>query len=90
MRYSIGSISKQFTAAAILLLQERGKLSLTADVFNLFNFKDVWMPSTQTYGITSLTSTTFLQTKDANGNYLSTDSVANDSRSIQLGVRFQF
>jgi D-alanyl-D-alanine carboxypeptidase len=28
MRYSIGSISKQFTAAAILLLQERGKLSL--------------------------------------------------------------
>ena len=28
MRYSIGSISKQFTAAAILLLQEEGKLSL--------------------------------------------------------------
>lgn len=28
MRYSIGSISKQFTAAAILLLQEEGKLRL--------------------------------------------------------------
>jgi CubicO group peptidase (beta-lactamase class C family) len=28
MRYSIGSISKQFTATAILLLQEKGKLSL--------------------------------------------------------------
>src|SRR5881409_166482 len=28
MRYSIGSISKQFSAAAILLLQEQGKLSL--------------------------------------------------------------
>jgi CubicO group peptidase (beta-lactamase class C family) len=28
MRYSIGSISKQFTAAAILLLEEDGKLSL--------------------------------------------------------------
>ncbi|MDR3774521.1 MAG: serine hydrolase [Terracidiphilus sp.] len=28
MRYSIGSISKQFTAAAILLLQEDGKISL--------------------------------------------------------------
>ena len=28
MRYSIGSISKQFTAAAILILQEEGKLSL--------------------------------------------------------------
>ena len=28
MRYSIGSISKQFTAAAVLLLAEDGKLSL--------------------------------------------------------------
>jgi D-alanyl-D-alanine carboxypeptidase len=28
MRYSIGSISKQFTAAAVLLLQEQGKLSI--------------------------------------------------------------
>jgi D-alanyl-D-alanine carboxypeptidase len=28
MRYSVGSISKQFTAAAILLLQEQGKLAL--------------------------------------------------------------
>jgi D-alanyl-D-alanine carboxypeptidase len=28
MRYSIGSISKQFTAAAILMLREQGKLSL--------------------------------------------------------------
>ena len=28
MRYSIGSISKQFTAAGILLLQEQGKLSI--------------------------------------------------------------
>jgi CubicO group peptidase (beta-lactamase class C family) len=28
MRYSIGSISKQFTATAVLLLQEQGKLSI--------------------------------------------------------------
>src|SRR5215469_15375827 len=28
MRYAIGSISKQFTASAILMLQEEGKLSL--------------------------------------------------------------
>ena len=28
MRYSIGSISKQFTAAAILLLEQQGKLEL--------------------------------------------------------------
>jgi len=32
MRYSIGSISKQFTATAILLLQEQGKLSLDEKV----------------------------------------------------------
>ncbi|MGH7593377.1 MAG: serine hydrolase domain-containing protein [Gemmatimonadales bacterium] len=32
MRYSIGSISKQFTAAAMLLLAERGKLSLNDKV----------------------------------------------------------
>src|ERR1043166_4259648 len=32
MRYSIGSISKQFTAASILLLQEQGKLSLNDKV----------------------------------------------------------
>ncbi len=32
MRYSIGSISKQFTAAAILLLQEEGKLSIDDSV----------------------------------------------------------
>ena len=34
MRYSIGSISKQFTAAAVLLLAEDGKLSLDDPVAN--------------------------------------------------------
>lgn len=32
MRYSIGSISKQFTAAAVLLLQQQGKLSINDPV----------------------------------------------------------
>ena len=32
MRYSIGSISKQFTASAILLLQQQGKLSINDTV----------------------------------------------------------
>ena len=32
MRYSVGSISKQFTAAAVLLLAEQGKLSLNDPV----------------------------------------------------------
>lgn len=38
MRYAIGSISKQFTAAAILLLQQQGKLSLDDTVSK-------WLPS---------------------------------------------
>jgi D-alanyl-D-alanine carboxypeptidase len=37
MRYSIGSISKQFTAAAVMLLVEEGKLSLDDKV-------DRWLP----------------------------------------------
>ena len=36
MRYSIGSISKQFTAAAILMLAEEGKLSLDDKVAKWF------------------------------------------------------
>lgn len=35
-RYAVGSISKQFTAAAILLLQEEGKLSLDDKVSKYF------------------------------------------------------
>ena len=38
MRYSIGSISKQFTVAAILMLQEEGKLSLDDRVVR-------WLPN---------------------------------------------
>ncbi|HET9384443.1 MAG TPA: serine hydrolase domain-containing protein [Gemmatimonadales bacterium] len=36
MRYAVGSVSKQFTAAAILLLAEEGKLSLTDPVAKWF------------------------------------------------------
>ena len=36
MRYSVGSISKQFTATALLLLQEQGKLSLDDPVSKYF------------------------------------------------------
>ncbi len=36
MRYSIGSISKEFTAAAILLLQQQGKLSLDDKIAKFF------------------------------------------------------
>jgi CubicO group peptidase (beta-lactamase class C family) len=36
MRYAIGSVSKQFTAAAVLLLQEDGKLSLDDKVAKWF------------------------------------------------------
>ena len=67
------------------LRNERGRVSLIADAFNVFNFKNVWMASTQTYG-----TATFLKVKDSSGNYVPTDAVANDSRTIQLGLRFQF
>lgn len=36
MRYSIGSISKEFTAAALLMLQQQGKLSLDDKVAKFF------------------------------------------------------
>ncbi|HEX5960483.1 MAG TPA: serine hydrolase domain-containing protein [Rhodanobacteraceae bacterium] len=36
MRYSIGSISKQFTAGAILLLQQQGRLGLADEVAKFF------------------------------------------------------
>ena len=36
MRYSIGSISKEFTAAAILILQQQGKLSLDDKIAKFF------------------------------------------------------
>ena len=36
MRYSIGSISKQFTSVALLLLAEEGKLSLDDRVAKWF------------------------------------------------------
>src|ERR1700761_5728934 len=43
MAYPIGSISKQFTAHAILLLQQRGKLSLDDPVAKYFpNFTPPW------------------------------------------------
>ena len=35
-RYAVGSISKEFTAAALLLLQEQGKLSLDDPVSKYF------------------------------------------------------
>src|SRR5438445_5236450 len=35
-RYAVGSISKQFTAAALLLLQEQGKISLEDKVAKYF------------------------------------------------------
>ncbi len=39
-RYAIGSVSKQFTAAALLLLAEHGKLSLDDKVSQIFSQSD--------------------------------------------------
>jgi hypothetical protein len=73
-------LQKNFT-----LPGERGKLLFSADAYNAFNLANVWMASAQTYS-----APTFLKVKDANGNYVPTDAVSNDSRTIQLGVRYQF
>lgn len=47
MRYSIGSISKQFTAAALLMLQEEGRLSLDDKVIR-------WLPELTRAGDVSI------------------------------------
>ena len=62
-RFRIGSVTKQFTAALILLLQEEGKLSVQDPVCKYFNpCPEAWQPVTlhhllsMTSGITSITS----------------------------------
>lgn len=56
MRYSIGSISKQFTAASILLLQQEGKLSINDPVSKYLpdltraNEVTIWMLLSHTSG----------------------------------------
>lgn len=67
------------------LPNEKGKISISADAFNVFNFRNVWMAATQTYG-----TATFLKVKDSSGNYVPADAVANDARTIQVGGRLQF
>ena len=71
-------------------VREKGRLSISADVYNVFNLANVWMASTQTYGTGTVPLSTFLQQKNSSGNYVPTDAVANDSRTLQLGLRFQF
>ena len=73
-------LQKTFT-----LPNERGRISFMADAYNAFNLENVVMAATQTYGTAN-----FMRVKDSAGAYVSTDSVANDARTIQLGVRFQF
>lgn len=47
LRYRIGSLTKQFTAAAILLLQEKGKLSVQENACKYIdNCPDAWKPIT--------------------------------------------
>lgn len=47
LRYRIGSLTKQFTAAAILLLQEKGKLSVQDNACKYIdNCPDAWKPIT--------------------------------------------
>lgn len=63
VKYRIGSVTKQFTAASILLLQERGQLSLDAPISRyLDDTPKIWQPVTvrqlltHTSGIPNMTA----------------------------------
>ena len=55
------------------LPNEKGKIFLSADAFNLFNFHDLWMASSQTYG-----SVNFLKLKDSSvANFVTASTAQN-------------
>ena len=71
-KFRIGSVSKQFTATAIILLQDRGKLNVNDTICQyLDNCPDIWKPITiknllnHTSGIVN-----FTQLPAASGNFL--------------------
>jgi CubicO group peptidase (beta-lactamase class C family) len=71
-KFRIGSISKQFTAAAVMQLQERGKLNINDSICRyLDDCPDIWKPITiknllnHTSGIVN-----FTDLPEASGNFL--------------------
>lgn len=71
-KFRIGSVSKQFTATAIMLLQDRGKLNVSDTICQyLDNCPDIWKPITiknllnHTSGIVN-----FTRLPAASGNFL--------------------
>ncbi len=82
------------------LPKERGRLALSAEIFNLFNFGNVQLAASgMTYGagliiqngnvVTQPPPASFGQLKDASGHYLQSNS-AGDAFQVQLGIRYQF
>lgn len=74
------------------LPNERGRIGVSLEIFNLFNFDNVETTQT-TYG-PSLnappTNPNFGKVKDAAGNYLPGSTLRTSPFQVQLGLRFQF
>jgi hypothetical protein len=76
------------------LPSEKGKLAVSAEMFNMFNIANVEIGSAQyTYGPNlnvPSTNPLFGKVKDANGNYIVGGTLRTTPFQVQLGVRLEF
>ena len=79
---------------AFALPNEKGKISVSAEMFNLFNFANVEIGSAQmTYGpnlAVPSTNPLFGKVKDSNGNYIVGSTLRTTPFQVQLGLRLDF
>lgn len=82
-------VQKNFT-----LPNEKGTLSFSAELFNLFDFDNVEISSAnQTYGndlSVPSSNATFGKTQDSSGKYIPGSTLRTSPFQVQLGVRFEF
>ena len=79
---------------AFALPHEKGRLSVSGELFNLFNFANVEIGSAQmTYGpnlTVPSTNPLFGKVKDASGNYIIGSTLRTTPFQVQLGLRLEF
>ena len=79
---------------AFALPNEKGKISVSAEMFNLFNFANVEIGSAQmTYGpnlAVPSTNPLFGKVRDSNGNYIVGSTLRTTPFQVQLGLRLDF